>query len=160
MANRDITPWRESNAARPFLAPFSLFRRELDRLFDDFLVPGDGQLRGAAGAAIQPDIAVQETQTAYTVTAELPGIDRKDIQIDLKDDTLVIAGEKREEHTENEQGRHYSERAFGCFERRIPLDQEVEADKIEAKFNNGVLTVTLPKNPQANGKNRHIEIKS
>src|SRR4051812_2159717 len=109
MTNRDVTNWREGNGIRPFLAPFSSFRRELDRLFDDFLAPGERGL--PVGRGIQPDIAIQESQIAYIVTAELPGIDQKDVQVELKDDILTIAGEKREEYNEDKDGRRYNERS-------------------------------------------------
>jgi len=158
MPNRNVTNWREANGARPFLAPLTSFRRELDRLFDDFLVPGDGQF--STSRDLQPDIEVQDRDNAYAVTAELPGIEPKDVQVDLNDNILTIAGEKRQARDQNDKGRHYSERSYGRFERLIPLEREIDADKIEAKFSNGVLTVTLPKSPQARDKSRHIEIKS
>jgi HSP20 family protein len=112
-------------------------RREMDRLFDDFLLPGESRIFGSR--ALQPTIEVDETDQVYTVTAELPGVDQKDVQLDLKDNILTLAGERRESRSENGNSRHYSERIYGRFERRIPPDEEVDADKIEAHFNNGVL---------------------
>jgi len=158
MSDRNIVNWRGPETAQSFLTPFSSLRREMDRLFDDFLGEGNGRLFGGRG--LQPDIEIQETDSAYRVTAELPGIKQKDIQVDLKDNVLCIAGEKRQARDENERGRHYSERCYGSFERRIPLTDEVDADKVEARFANGVLNITLPKNPKAREKGRHIEVKS
>jgi HSP20 family protein len=156
MANRDLTPWRDPGNIGAVLAPLTSFRR--DRLFDNFGMPGDTGLLG--NRDLQPDIEVQETGTAYSVTAELPGIDQKDLQVDVRDNVLSIAGEKHAAHQKNEAGRRYSERSYGRFERRIALGDEIDADKIEAKFGNGVLSITLPKNPRATDRGRHIEIKT
>jgi HSP20 family protein len=83
----------------------------------------------------------------------------KDVEVGLRDNVLTLTGEKRQEHKEGDGGRAYVERSYGRFERAIPLDLEVDADKVEATFKNGVLTVSLPKNPQARDKTRKIEIK-
>ena len=93
------------------------------------------------------------------VTAELPGIDQKDIELDLSDNALTLRGEKRSERKEEQAGRRYSERSYGRFERTIPFAAEIDADKVEARCENGVLKITLPKNPKARDKTRRIEIK-
>jgi HSP20 family protein len=108
---------------------------------------------------ITPSIDVHETDQAYTVSAELPGIDPKDVELDLRDNAITLRGEKRSERKEEDAGRRYSERSFGRFERTIPLAAEVDADKVEASFENGLLKVTLPKNAKARDKTRRIEIK-
>ena len=97
-----------------------------------------------------------ETDKEVTVTADLPGMEEKDVELVLQDGLLTLRGEKRSE-TED-QDRQFSERYYGRFERRIPLDVEVQADKAEARFKNGVLTVTLPKNPEAQSKAKRISI--
>ena len=158
MADRNLTTTDNPPGWQPLWAPLSSLRREMDRLFDDYLLPGESRILGSW--ALQPCIELEESDDAYAVTAEMPGIDQKDITLDLKDNVLTLVGEKRDEHKENERGRHYTERAYGRFERRIALDQEVDADKIDAHFNNGVLKVKLPKNPRAQDKGRHIDIKS
>jgi HSP20 family protein len=89
----------------------------------------------------------------------LPGLERKDVELTLRDNALVLSGEKRQEHAEAEGGRTYTERAYGRFERVIPLEAEVDADRVEAVFKNGVLTVAVPKNPKAQDKSRRIEIR-
>jgi HSP20 family protein len=161
MANRDLTPWAGGRSLSPFVAdPFSSFRREMDRLFDDFLIPAEGRsFSGSNGGAMRPSLDLAETDQAYTVTAELPGLEQKDVELTLRDNALVLSGEKRQEHEEHNGGRRYTERAFGRFERIVPLEAEVDADKVEARFKNGVLTVTLPKNPKAQEKTRRIEIR-
>jgi len=161
MANRDLTPWSGGRSLSPSTYdPFASFRREVDRLFDDFLTPVEPRSFGAAnGGAIRPSVDVAETDQAYIVTAELPGLEQKDVELTLRDNALFLSGEKRaEQHSENG-GRRYSERSFGRFERVVPLDAEVDADKVEARFKNGVLNITLPKNPKAQDKTRRIEIR-
>lgn len=164
MANRDLTPWRAA-APSPFgRDPFMNFRREMDRLFDDFFAPAEprsfaGPGAGAAQAMVMPSLDVHETDQNYVVSAELPGIDPKDVELDLRDNALTLRGEKRSERKEEDGGRRYSERSFGRFERTIPLAAEVDADNVEARFENGVLKVTLPKNAKARDKTRRIEIK-
>lgn len=164
MANRDLTPFGRGGGLAPFgRDPFTSFRHEMDRLFDDFFAPVPGEGRSFAGggqaAALRPSLDVDETPQAYTVTAELPGMTEKDIELTLRDNALVLSGEKRSERKEEDGGRRWSERTFGRFERVIPLDAEVDADKVQATCRNGVLTVTLPKNEKARDKTRKIEIK-
>jgi HSP20 family protein len=149
MANRDLSPWRR--------------RHEMDRLFDDFFAPAEGRSfapagRGAAQSMVTPSLDVEETEQAYTVTAELPGIDQKDVDLRLDENALTISGEKRSERKEEDGERRYSERSFGRFERTIPFAAEIDADRVEANFENGVLRITLPKNARAHDKTRRIQI--
>lgn len=158
MANRDLAPWRGSPLGRTFSDPFLSFRQEMDRLFEDFFAPTTTRASSGNGDLL-PSIELKESDKGYTVSAELPGLEMKDVNVDLNDNVLSITGEKRAEQQNDEGGMHYSERSFGRFERRIPLPQEIDADKTEAKFKNGVLTIDLPKNPKAQDKKRHIQIK-
>jgi HSP20 family protein len=164
MANRDLTPWRQSPAAFA-RDPFSTFRREMDRLFDDVFAPAEGRSfapmtqGGAEGAAVRANLDVHENEQAYTVTAELAGVDQKDIELSLQDNALTLRGEKRSERNEEDGGRRYSERSFGRFERTIPFAHEIDADRVEASCENGVLKVVLPKNAQARDKTRRIQIR-
>jgi HSP20 family protein len=165
MANRELTPWNRGGLTPFGRDPFSSFRSEIDRLFDDFFAPvtGEGRNFAAAGqpaALLRPNIDVDETDQAYRVSAELPGLTEKDVEINLRDNTLTISGEKRSEHQEEKGGRRYAERTFGRFERTIPFPAEVDADRVDAVFRNGVLTVTLPKNEKAQDKTRRIEVRS
>jgi len=164
MANRDLSPWTGGRSLTPFTVdPFNSFRREIDRLFDDFLLPSEqrsfGASNGSGGGGIRPSLDIAETDKAYTVTAELPGLEQKDVELTLRDNALILSGEKKQERNEEDGGVRYTERSFGRFERMVPLDAEVDADKVEARFRNGVLTVTLPKNPKAQDKTRRIEIR-
>ena len=163
MPNRDLTPWSRGSGLTPFgRDPVSAFRREMDRLFEDFLPPGEARsfaASPAAAAGIAPAIDLDETDQAYTVTAELAGVDQKDIELSLRDNALTLSGEKRSERKDEAGGRSYSERTFGRFERTIPFPAEVDADRVEATCENGVLKVTLPKNPKAQDQARRIEIR-
>ena len=157
MANRDLTPWSGTRGLSAF-DPLTSFRRQMDELFDTFLSPAEGR-SFAAPMERWPSIDLRENDQAYTVTADLPGLDPKDVELNLRDNILTISGEKRQEHREEDGGRTYTERTYGRFQRAIPLDGEIDVDKVEADFRNGVLTVTLPKNPKAAEKTRRIEIK-
>ena len=161
MANRELTPWAGSRGLTPLERdPFTSFRRQVDRLFDDFFAPLEPRSFSAAtNGGTWPSLDVHETEQAYKVTAELPGLEQKDVDVSLRDNILIISGEKREEHKEEDGGRTYAERTFGRFQRTIPLEAEVDADKVQATFKNGVLTVEAPKNPAARDKARRIEVK-
>jgi HSP20 family protein len=164
MADRDLTPWSGSRGLSPFFGgrdPFANFRREMDRLFDDFFAPAERRSfsGGAEMEGAWPSLDVEETDKAYIVHAEVPGMEQKDIELNLADNRLTISGERRSERKDDERGRAYAERFYGRFRRTIPFPTEVDADKVEATFRNGVLTVTLPKNERAQDKTRRIEIR-
>jgi HSP20 family protein len=165
MALRDLIPWnnnrgRELSVRRGEEAnPFLTLHREMNRLFDDFvrgfdMVPLTTD-RFFAPSAGWPNIEVGETDKEVRVTAELPGLEEKDIDVELANGVLVIRGEKKTETEDRD--RLFSERYYGRFERRIPVD-EVEQDKISASFRNGVLTVTLPKSATAQQRIKRIAI--
>ena len=161
MANRALTPSDQPRRLSPFgRGSFPSFRREIDRLFDDFFSPAETRSFAEAQQSVWPTLDVEETDQAYTVKAEVAGIDQKDIKLEFKDNVLELSGEKRDERKQESDGRTYSERFYGSFRRSIPFASEVDADKVEADFKNGVLTVVLPKNAQAQEKTRRIEIKS
>jgi HSP20 family protein len=163
MADRELGPWSGGRGLSPFNLrdPFAPFRREMDRLFDDFFTPAEGRsFAPAIGAqALWPRIDLEETDQAYIVTAEVPGLDEKNIELSLRDNILTISGEKREERSDKQRGAAYAERFYGQFKRTIPFDVELDADKVDAKFKNGVLAVTLPKSQKSEAKARRIEVK-
>jgi HSP20 family protein len=164
MSVRDLIPWGRSNRApAPYReddrSPFLSLHREMNRVFDDFFRDFDMRLPMMGGAGLSggwPHIDLSETEQHITVTADLPGIEEKDVEVLLQDGMLTLRGEKRSE-TEDK-NRQFSERYYGRFERHIPLDAEVKADKAEARFKDGVLTVSLPKNPEARPKAKRIAI--
>jgi HSP20 family protein len=160
MANRGLTPRNGSREVAPYSRdPFSAFRREMDQLFDNFFAPSRSRNGERELAGSWPSVDVQETDAAYSVTAERPGLDANDVEVNLRDSCLTISGEKRREERGENAHSFWSERSFGRFERTIPFDVEIDADRIEAGYKNGVLTVTLPKSEQAQDRTRKIEIK-
>jgi HSP20 family protein len=139
------------------LTPFTRLHQEMNRLFDDafrdFGLPS--AFTGGRGMAGWPQIEVSETDDGYRLTAELPGMDEKDVDLSLQDGVLILRGEKRSE--QGDEGRGYSERYYGAFERRIPVG-DIDEGKVDATFNKGVLTVTLPRSPQAQERVKRIPI--
>jgi HSP20 family protein len=164
MAFRDMIPWSKQQLAqsRDSFDPFFTLHREMNRLFDDAL-RGFGQfgsLDRMGGPMMEgrfswPKIELSETDTAVTVSAELPGLTEKDVQVEIAKGVLSIRGEKKTERSD--EAKFFSERYYGAFERQIPLDG-VEADKAQAEFRNGVLSVTLPKSEQARDNVRRVAI--
>lgn len=135
-------------------------RRALDRFFDNWY---DGEMEpfGAPDwQGFNPRLDVADGEKKLVVTAELPGIEEKDIEVQLDGERLVIRGEKTEEKEEDEKGFYRRECHYGAFHREVQLPAEVIADKVKAKFKNGVLKVTLPKTPEARQKNRKITIEN
>jgi HSP20 family protein len=158
MALRNLIPWNNGsrdvsvshNEGNPYLA----LHREINRLFDDAfrsfdIAPFGGQAMG------WPSVEVSETDKEVKVVAEVPGLDEKDVNVELAEGVLTISGEKKSETEDKE--RRFSERYYGRFERSIPI-ADVDQDKVAASFKNGVLTVTLPKSPAAQQKVKRIAI--
>jgi HSP20 family protein len=161
MPNRGLTPRNGSRDLSGYPRdPFSIFRREMDQLFDNFLAPVDARSGQSALQTAWPSVDVHENDAAYTVTVEVPGLDPKEVEVNLRDNMLIVSGEKRQEQTSEDGGRTWTERTYGRFERVVPLETEVDADKIEATHHNGVLKIALPKNAEARNKTRKIAIKS
>ncbi|MCA9620141.1 MAG: Hsp20/alpha crystallin family protein [Myxococcales bacterium] len=133
--------------ADPFFRdPFSAFA-DLDRWFGDF-----------SPSQFRPTIDVVDEETALCVTAELPGMTKDDVKLQIDDDLLVIRGEKRNVNERKENGVFRSERFYGAFHRAIPLPGDLDLDAIDAQFDAGVLTVRLPKTEGSPSKARHIAI--
>lgn len=149
--------------------PLATLRREIDRLFDDLHVwprPSGRTVfdvepfwRGELSFGKVPAVDIVEKEKQYEVTAELPGMDEKNIDVKFAEDILTIKGEKSEEKEEKEKDYYLSERRFGSFHRSFRVPAGVEADKIDASFKNGVLTVILPKSAQARKSEKKIAIK-
>jgi HSP20 family protein len=110
--------------------------------------------------ACPPAVDIAESEKAYEVTAELPGMEEKNIEVRIANGNLTIKGEKQDEKEEKKKDYYLSERHFGSFERRFRLSEGVDADKIEASFKKRVLTVTLPKKPEAQKPKKKIEVKA
>jgi HSP20 family protein len=155
MAIRDLVPWSRNQELAPTRGnydPFMTLHREMNRLFDDvFRGFGPSLSPLMEGRFGWPKLEVSDTDKTLTISAELPGMTEKDVQIEIANGVLTIRGEKKDERSG--EGKHFTERYYGAFERQIPLEG-VEEDKAEASFKNGVLTISLPKseNPRAGVK--------
>ena len=166
MQIKDLVPWsRKSGAAAPRDGddnPFHVLQRDINRVFESFWDRFDdsfGGLERKLGRGA-PRVDVAETDNAVEVTAELPGMDEKDIEVSLTDDVLSIKGEKKAERQETKKGYYVSERSYGSFYRAIPLPPGVATDDAKAEFKKGVLTITLPKTAEAQAKVKKVPVEA
>jgi HSP20 family protein len=143
--------------------PFAEFQKEMNRLFDNFsenmfsLSPMKWNMPEIS--ASYPKMDVSETDKDFKVTAELPGMDEKDIDVSISNEVLTIKGEKKAEKEEKKPNYYRMERSYGTFQRSIPLPMEVEKDQVQASFKKGVLSIVLPKSEKAVKESKKIEIK-
>ena len=150
-----VSQERISEPASQVWQPFEGFRREIDRLFEDF-----GRSFWQPSRRSFPAVDVVESESAYEIKAEMPGMDEKNIEVKVANGNLTIKGEKQEEKEEKKKDYYLRERKFGSFERSFSIPEGVDTDKIEAAFKNGVLNVTLPKKPEAQKPAKNIEVKA
>jgi len=163
MSMRDLIPWNRSSRVPVQRGeegtPFLTLHREMNRLFDDVFRGLDLNPfrfdRVFDRAWSWPSIEVSENDKEVRVTAELPGLEEKDVEVQLSNGVLAIKGEKKTE-TEDK-NRLFSERFYGRFERRIPVD-DIDEDKVSASFRNGELVVTLPRSAEAQRNVKRIAI--
>jgi HSP20 family protein len=147
----NLVPWknkqREANALDRTDASWNRMRSEIDRMFERFFAApwfGDLDPSGARGAWL-PAVDMTETESEITVRAELPGIDPKEIEVNLSGRMLTVSGEKRESNEQRGENFHQIERRFGSFRRTIELPAEVDPDRVAADYKQGVLQVSLKK---------------
>ena len=158
MALPDIfRPGRALRRKEPesFMRPFD----EMRRMMEDFWIAPFSEF-GRWGQTFVPSVDVKEEDDQVLVSAELPGMDQKDIDVTVTQDSVRIAGEKKHEEEKEEKGYYRRESAFGSFERIIDLPAPVDENKAEAEFSKGVLKIKLPKSEQAREKRRKVEVKS
>jgi HSP20 family protein len=159
----------------PFSAsPFALMRRmaeDMDRMFESF---GFGRGRFAPRlwsdvperfgepelAVWAPEIEVFDREGEFVVRADLPGLKKEDVRVELTENALILEGERRKEHEERREGFYRSERSYGRFSRAVPLPEGVDTEKVEAEFKDGVLEVRLPAPKRQSQQRRQIEIRS
>jgi HSP20 family protein len=161
----------QSTAVAQAWHPFETLHREIDRLFDDV---GRGFWRNPFRRSAfdiepfwqremkfigAPAVDIVEKDNAYEIMADLPGMDEKNIEVKLANGNLTIKGEKKAEREEKQKDYYLQERRFGSFERTFGIPEGVDADKIEAAFKKGVLTITLPKKPDAQKPEKRIDVK-
>ena len=165
---RNLIPWKKRNAVakpEPEEHPIEALHRQMNDLFEDFF--GDFGVprwpaRWAAGAEglLAPRFEVAETEDAVEVSAELPGLDEKDVQVTLDSGVLTIEGEKKAEREEKKRGVFFSERSYGRYQRSIALPSGIDESKVKASFKKGVLQVSVPKTETARAHRRTIKIEA
>lgn len=129
--------------------PTSLFDSAFGRIFDDLWARPASEVSDAAPVLFAPRVEVREDKDAIVLTAELPGVDKDGISVQLDDGVLTLSGEKKQESEVKENGFYRSERVYGQFKRSFTVPEAVDPDKINAEFQNGVLKLTLAKKPEA-----------
>ncbi|MEM8811473.1 MAG: Hsp20/alpha crystallin family protein [Pseudomonadota bacterium] len=158
MAIRDLLPITSRPFGRP-LQPFDDLHKEIERLFGEFSsrlpIHKDGN-----GAGFMPEVEVHEDENEIRIAAELPGVEEKDIDVSVTDQVLTISGEKKQENEVKDGDYYRSERSYGAFRRSMSLPFDVEEGAVDARFVKGVLTVTVPKPANLEGKTRKIAVKS
>jgi len=163
MARNPSSPFRSGGLAErggyggdPFLS----LHREMNRLFDDVLRGSFGvpvQSGEQGGGMMMPHMDVSETENEVRICAELPGVSEKDVDVSLSDDVLTIRGEKKFERKDETENYHFVERSYGTFQRSLRLPYAVDPNQVQASFENGVLTVTLPKGKEQE-RSRRIQV--
>jgi HSP20 family protein len=168
----NLTPWSGRKVPvhreREQHYPVYSLQREINKLFEDFfrapMWEGFGESSALSGeqffGEVTPRVDMSETDKEILIKVELPGMTDKDIDISVGRDLLTISGEKKQEKEQNEKGWYRMERQYGSFSRSIPLPSEIETDKAEAEFKNGVLCVKLPKSTVQQKATKNIQVKS
>lgn len=140
------------------LAPWTTFRdleQQINQFFRDFpLATGISE-----DSAWVPAVDLTETSDAYLIEADLPGLKHEDIEVSVLDDVITIKGARTAEHTENDKGYRRIERSYGSFQRTFRVPGAIDADKVDARFEHGVLKVTLPKTPESKPKSIAVNVK-
>jgi len=151
---KSLIPVGRDRSLRRDFHPFSSLQREVERLFEDF---GKGFPAFTSHGAI-PAVDVVETDKEIEITAELPGLEEKDVQVNIADNILTIRGEKKAEKEEKDKNYRLIERSYGAFSRTLELPAGVNADAIKASIDKGVLKVVVPK--PAPAQTRKVEVKA
>jgi len=144
-------------AGDPLASGFSDIQSEMNRLFDSFF-GRPMQMGGGIERVWAPTVDMHETKDELVVTADLPGLNEKDVHLSITGDLLTLKGERRWDHEAKEDNHHRSERWFGKFERTLQLPVPVQADKVKAGYRDGVLTVSLPKTEEVRPKEIRIDV--
>jgi len=170
MSIRDLAPWNwgKKEVRLPVQRgangdPFEALRSEMNHVFDgffrDFGLAPWGQFRDVLGDGVSPRVDIAENENEVQVKAELPGLSEKEVEVSLAGGVLVLKGEKKQETQEKRGDRQYRECTYGSFHREIQLPCEVQDDKAEAAFKNGLLTIRIPKTAEAKRKTHKIQVK-
>jgi len=150
---RDVTAW---HPVSDITSEFELMQRDIDRMFDRFR---GGILDDGTASTWLPAVDITEQENDYVVKVELPGVNKNDVKITVHNDALTIRGEKKQERERKGENYHRIERSYGSFQRSFTLLTSVVSDKIEASFDNGILTISLPKVEGAKSKEIEVKVK-
>lgn len=167
---KGLIPWRRNREVpvrREEGNPFLALHQSMNDLFDNFFTEFEEGVRGPLtgrlarqGGLLAPTVDVSETDDEVTVTADLPGLTEKEVEVTLDRDLVTIRGSRKEEREEKKKNYHLMERSYGEFHRVIPLPEGIDKDKAKATFKNGVLKLALPKLPEAKTERRQIDVKA
>lgn len=159
---RDLLPWHwgEHKAGGAGDDPFAALQHTMNDLLESFRREIGRPSKNGDRGIVRSRMDIAESDDAYEVTVELPGMDEKNVDVSVTDDVLTICGEKKTEESVKKKDYHYRECTYGSVERVVPLPDGIDTDKVAAKFNKGVLTVTLPKTAEAKRQPRKVEVKS
>ncbi|MGE5819045.1 MAG: Hsp20/alpha crystallin family protein [Deltaproteobacteria bacterium] len=152
-----VAPWR------PFM-DLSRWERDMDRMMDDFFTRRmrpwwpERWLISPDSEVVAPNVDVYEEKDDIVVKAELPGMEKNDIEVNIQDSQLTLKGEKKKEEKIEQKDYYRCERSYGAFFRSVELPQDVQADKVKASFKNGILEVRLPKSEEAKAKEIKIKV--
>ena len=139
--------------------PMARMHREMDRMFEDFFGGRWPKMAGPSSDLIlRPSIDIAESKKAYRISVEVPGVEENELELNVEGDTLIISGEKRQEHEDDEEGFHRVERSYGSFRRLLSLPEDADVDGIEASFRKGVLKIKVPRRESSQSSARRIEI--
>jgi HSP20 family protein len=157
MSLRSLLPFstQPSDVTSASASPFASLQREIDRVFSEF-----GRGWPALGTDLTPRMDIIERNGTIEITAELPGLEEKDVEVTLSDDILTIRGERRQEKEQKDENRHVVERSYGAFSRSVQLPAGVKPEDIRASLSKGLLKVTLPKPVQMEASAKKIEVKA
>jgi len=154
-------------SAKQVPGPIGQLHQEMNQLFDNFFTDFgldpfryEGFLPGGLGEGLlKPTLDIEATDKEYTVSVEVPGVEQKDVKIEIANNTLTIRGEKKQEKEEETGGYYRMERSYGSFQRVLALPEDADQDDVQAKFKNGVLTLTLSRKALPHANVKQIEIK-
>jgi HSP20 family protein len=156
---RNVTVQRNTPQA---YHPLAQLHHDIDRMFGNvFPGVGWGRMLDSDDGLLRPKVDVSSTEKEYTVTVEVPGVDEKDVKLELTHDgQLIIRGEKNQEKEQKDKNFYRTERSYGSFQRTLSLPEDAAKDVIDASFKNGVLTITCPRKAVAQTPAKRIDIKN
>ena len=160
-ASKPLPPARTESVFDPFhpwsLSPFAVMR-EFSHAMDHLMQSGNGSPTASQQSDWAPAVDIQRCDGSLVISAEVPGMKKEDVKVDITDDALVLQGERKQEHTEDHEGFHRYERSFGRFYRSIALPEGAEAEKAKAELKDGVLRVTMPVTQTEKPKTRRVQV--